>query len=128
MAVVPRYQDLIAWQMADHFKAEVFRLLKASPNAWSDFRYRSQLLSASTSVTANLVEGFRRFSPTEFPKFIDYSVASLGEAEQRLRDGIELGYFKAEDCASAFRFARRCLTASLRLKHSQRKFLPKRRK
>jgi len=88
---VRHHRELIAWQLADQFKKEVFRLLESSPAALSDFRYRSQLVDSSTSVTANLVEGFRRFSPGEFPRFIDYSLASLGEAEQRLRDGIELG-------------------------------------
>ena len=39
---------------------------------------RNQLLDAASSVPANLVEGFRRYSPGEFPRFIDYSLASLG--------------------------------------------------
>ena len=96
---VRHHRDLIAWQLADEFKSEVIRLMKTSPNAWSDLKYRS----------------------------IDYSLASLGEAEQRLRDGIELGYFKGKDCEAAFLLARRCLTASIRLKQSQRRFNPKRR-
>lgn len=114
--------------MADQFKSEVIRLLKSSPAAWSDLRYRSQLLDSASSVAANLVEGFRRYSPREFSRFIDYSMASLGEAEQRLRDGIELGYFGEDACKAAFRLARRCLTASIRLKHSQRRFEPRRRR
>jgi four helix bundle protein len=125
--VVRHHRDLIAWQLADQFKKEVFRLLESSPAARSDFRYRSQLVDSATSVTANLVEGFRRFSPGDFPRFIDYSLASLGEAEQRLRDGIELGYFKEGACEAAFKLARRCLTAAIRLKQSQRRFKPKRR-
>jgi len=30
---VRRYQDLIAWQMAEGFKSEVFRIVLASPRA-----------------------------------------------------------------------------------------------
>jgi four helix bundle protein len=126
--MVRRYRDLIAWQLGNQFKAEVFRLLKSSPEAWSNLKYRSQLLDSAASVVANLVEGFLRFSPGEFPKFIDYSLGSLGEAEQRLRDGIELGYFEEADCETAFRLARRCLTASIRLKQSQRRIQPKKRR
>jgi four helix bundle protein len=121
---VARYQDLIAWQLADQFKSEVFRLVKSSTEASRNLKYRNQLLDAACSVTSNLVEGFRRFSPGEFPRFIDYSLASLGETEQRLQDGIALGYFTAQECAGAFQLARRCLTASVRLKHSQRRFRP----
>ena len=89
---VARYQDLIAWQLADQFKSEVFRLVKSSTEASRNLRSRNQLLDPTCSVASNLVEGFRRFSPGEFARFIDYSLASLGEAEQRLHDGIALGY------------------------------------
>jgi hypothetical protein len=56
-------------------------------------------------------------------RFLDYSIASLGEAELRLKQGIRLGYFRAAECAHASTLARRCLTACIRLKQSQRRFL-----
>ena len=126
-AVVPfmavrSYRDLIAWQLASQFQKEVLRLLQASPEAWRNNKFRDQLIDAVNSVVANLAEGFRRFSPGEFCKFIDYSLASLGEAEVRLEGGIDVGYFSAEHCALAFQLARRCLTASIRLKQSQSRF------
>jgi len=120
---VRSYRDLIAWQLADRFKKEVFRLLRESPDAWNDLRFRNQLLDAATSVTSNLAEGFLRYSPGEFRKFIDYGLGSLAEAEGRLDDGIELRYFRADACAQAFLLARRCLTASIRLKQSQQRFM-----
>jgi len=125
LMLVKHYSDLIAWQLADQFKNDVHRLLQNSTEAWNNFRYRSQLLDATASVTANIVEGFLRFSPGEFRKFIDYSVASLGEAETRLKDGIALGYFTAQSCEHAFRLARRCLTACIRLKQSQSRITPR---
>lgn len=109
---VSHYRDLIAWQLAEQFKVEVVRLIRSSPEASKNFHYRDQVLNAAASVTANLVEGFLRYSPGEFRKFIDYSLASLGEVESRLKDGILIGYFSAPDCADAFKLARRCLTAS----------------
>jgi four helix bundle protein len=121
--VVSHYRDLIAWQLAEKFKAEVVRLVRSSPEALKNFHYRDQVINAAASVTANLVEGFLRFSPGDFRRFIDYSLASLGEVESRLRDGILIGYFRAPDCADAFKLARRCLTASIRLKQSQRLFM-----
>ena len=36
----------------------------------------------------------------------------LCEAEVRLADGIQLGYFDAVSCEKAFRFAKRCLGRS----------------
>jgi four helix bundle protein len=114
---VRRYQDLIAWQLADAFKREVFRLVQGDPGI--DFRYRSQLIDATSSVASNIVEGFLRCSRGDFARYLAISLGSLGEAETRLRDGILLGYFSETDCEAAFRFGRRCAGATLRLKLSQ---------
>ena len=118
-----RFQDLIAWQTGDQFKAEVFRLVLGSPAACRDFRFKSQILDAAAGVPKNIVEGFLRFSPREFRRFLDYALGSLGEAEERLKDAIQLGYVAGPDCAAAFKLARRCLTATVRLKQSQSRFL-----
>ncbi len=125
--MVGHYRELIAWQLADQFKIEVIRLVESSPAVSRSYKYRDQLLSAATSVAANLVEGFLRFSPGEFRKFIDYAVASLSEAEIRLKDGIALRYFNEAECELALQLARRCLTASIRLKQSPVRIRPQRR-
>ena len=52
MTGVRRYQDLIAWQMAEEFKREVFRIVLASPRACADLRYKDQLFGAAQSVSA----------------------------------------------------------------------------
>jgi four helix bundle protein len=114
------YRELVAWQLAEQFKAEVFGLLQASTRASADRPYTEQLTGAVTSVTSNIAEGFLRFAPGDFRRFLDYALGSLGEAEGRLRDGIQLGYFDVVSCERAFRFARRCLVAMVRLKQSQR--------
>jgi four helix bundle protein len=119
-----RYQDLIAWQMGEAFKQEVFRLVLGSRRASTDLRYRDQLLAAAQSLTANIAEGFLRNSPAEFRRFLGIGLGSLGEAEGRLRDGIGLGYFAASDCQEAFRFGRRCAMACVRLKAAQLAFMP----
>jgi four helix bundle protein len=118
---VRRYQDLFAWQTAEGFKLEVYRVVMGSPPARADLRYRSQILDAASSVVSNIIEGFLRCSPGDFARFLDYALASLGEAERRLHDGVQLGYFPASECAEAFRFARRCATACVRLKQSQKR-------
>ena len=121
--VVRRYQDLIAWQLAERFKLEVYGLVLGSAGAQRDLRFTSQILEAARGVPSDITEGFLRCSPGDFARFLDYAIASLGEAEQRLNDGIQLKYFAAEACAEAFRLARRCLTASVRLKQSQKRYL-----
>ena len=123
-----RYQDLFAWQLGERFKLEVYRIVGASPAAQRDLRFMSQILEAARGVPSNITEGFLRCSPGDFMRFLDYASASLGEAEQRLHDGIQLNYFKADDCIGAFDLARRCLPASVRLKQSQRRYLEENRR
>ena len=125
--VAGKYQELSAWKVADLFRRLVFRMVLGSPGAKTDFRFRTQLLEAARSVPANLAEGFRRNSPGDFARFIDYSLGSLAEAEERLTDGLLLGYFSETDHDAAFVLAKRTLTASVRLKHSQLKYAAERR-
>ena len=105
--------------MAEGFKAEVFRIVLASPRACADVGYKDQLFAAATSVSANIAEGFVRKAPGDFHRFLRISLGSLAEAEVRLRDGIALAYFTEGDGALAFRYGRRCAVASTRLAKTQ---------
>jgi four helix bundle protein len=116
---VHRYRDLIAWQLAEEFKREVLTIVNGSSLAKEDLRFRSQLLECSRAVSKDIAEGFLRFSPGYFISFLDYALGSLGEAERRLIDGVELKYFSELECQEARRFAKRCMVATIRLKQSQ---------
>lgn len=113
-----RIEELVAWQLADAFKSEVYRLIRESADARGDFRFRDQLRAAAASAAMNIAEGFYRFRPREFGHFLSIALASLGEATLWLQDGIERGHFDLHDCESAFMLAKRCRIATLRLKHS----------
>jgi four helix bundle protein len=84
---VRRYQDLIAWQLADEFGRAVEQIVQRSSAASRDFRYRDQILDAASAVAADVAEGFLRYSAATFVQFLDYALGSLVEAEQRLRSG-----------------------------------------
>jgi four helix bundle protein len=123
-AVVKDYRELIAWQLADRFKTLVFELVRRSPGAERNQRYSDQLLDSAAAVSKDIAEGFKRFRPKVMMDFLDYALGSLHEAEERLRDGIELRYFHADECAEALRYAKRCTVATIRLKRSQKKIRP----
>ena len=123
---VRHFKELIAWQLATEFKLEAFRLLRGSPEAWRNYKYRQQVIEASRGVASNVVEGFLRKSPGDFCRFLDYSVSSLGETEEHIRDGITLEYFATDSCSKLFRLGRRCLTAIIRLKQSQQRYIQER--
>ena len=120
---VRHFKALIAWQLADAFKLEVQQIVRESREASADLRYRGQLLDAAGAVSKDIAEGFLRHSAATFVRFLDYGLGSLVEAETRLQDGIERDYLAQSKCDEAFRLARRCLTATIRLKHSQWRYL-----
>ena len=64
--LVPHYRDLIAWQLAEQIQGSGCAAGRSSPEASKNIRYRDQVMNAAASVTANLVEGFLRFSPGDF--------------------------------------------------------------
>jgi four helix bundle protein len=122
VAGVRKAEDFAAWQLAEAFKSEVFALLKGSPEAMRDRRFRYQLKDSASGPPKHITEGFARFSPLDFCRFLDYAMGSLREAERWIHDGIEFGYFDEAKCRPAFWFAKRCSKATLRLKHSQERY------
>jgi four helix bundle protein len=125
MAGVRKAEDLAAWQLADAFKSEVFALLKGSPEAMRDRRFGYQLKDSASGPSKHITEGFYRFSPLDFCRYLDYALGSLREAERWIHDGVEFGYFPEEKCRRAFWFGERCFTATLRLKQSQERYAQK---
>jgi four helix bundle protein len=115
---VRTYRELIAWQLADQLDTELVRLVMQTA-AKQDFKYRTQILDASSSIVSNITEGFLRRSRKEFSRYLGFSLASLGEAEIRLLKGVKVGFFSRADCETALRLFRRCTVAIIRLKHSQ---------
>ena len=121
---VRRYQDLIAWQLAQLFKSGVFQLLDRHPELKHEFKFRSQLIESSRGISKHIAEGFLRYAPRDFARLLGIAAGSLGESEEHLNDGIELKYFTQTECEPLFRLARRCMPAIIKLRESQKRFQP----
>jgi four helix bundle protein len=96
--------ELRAHDLAHRFKLEIYRLLRSSPEALRDWKFRAQLANAASGGPMNIAEGFRRFVPAEFSRFLGYALSSLEEAVRRVKDGADRGYYSVED-ANAWRSA-----------------------
>ena len=108
-----RYEDLEVWQLADELKREVYTLVRTGPAA-RDFKFRNQIRDSSASSTKNIAEGFGRFHPGEFARFMEFAVASAMETKDSLKDGLDRGYFIPERVATAQRLAERTIRCSSR--------------
>ncbi len=103
---VTDYTELIVWQLADALRREVYRLLNR-PRVGRDFKFRNQLTDAVSGIPSNIAEGFRRKSPLDFARFVDYAFSGIAEVAERLNDGEIRGYWSADELIHARRFFRR---------------------
>ena len=107
------FQDLVCWRLASELAAEVFAETANGPSA-RDFKFRDQIRDAAASAPRNIAEGFARFSPNDFARFLRYALGSLAETRNHLLDGVARGYFQPELAA---RLRNLCLAAERATRH-----------
>ena len=89
------FKELVAWQLCYTLKCEVFDFTEKGPAA-RDFKYRDQIRDSSASAPRNIAEGFGRYRPAEFARFLEYAVGSLDETKNSLMDGRDRKYLDAK--------------------------------
>jgi len=102
---------LIAWQVAVQLRDCVYRLTDQG-TVLKDWKFRDQLRDAACSAPRNIAEGFGRFDPPEFARFVNFARGSLAETQSQLIHGRDRGYFSEKDFKTAWRLACRALRAS----------------
>ena len=85
------FRDLRAWQTSRVFKLATYRLVESGSLA-TDLRLRDQLRESAASAVSQIAEGFGRFSPADFARFLAMAKASLIEAQNHLQDAVDRGY------------------------------------
>ena len=83
----------------------------ARPPAATEFKFRDQIRDSSDSAHRNIAEGFGRFNPTEFVRFLDISRGSALETKALLKKGLAVGYWTAEEFQRLDKLADRGLQA-----------------
>src|SRR5262245_25858082 len=91
------FKELLAWQLADTLRTEIVEFTETGPAA-RDFRYRDQIRDAGASPRRNIAEGFGRYRPSEFARFLEFAVASYEEIKDALLDGLDRGYLDDKRC------------------------------
>jgi four helix bundle protein len=124
---VKRLKELVAYQLAQAFKREVYRLIDNSEGASRDFKFKDQLRDSASGIARNIAEGFRRFGAAEIAHFVNIALGSLAESKVNLIDGIDRRYFTKAACANAFHLAKRCDKATKNFHASLQPFIRARR-
>ena len=88
------FKDLVVWKMARKLRATIFTMCKRFPNSEA-FELCSQMRRAAVSITANLAEGYGRFSYQENIQFCRQSRGSAYELRDHLTTALDAGYITA---------------------------------
>ncbi len=88
-------EEIRAWRCVRRFKLALYRLVADEPLC-RDFDLRDQLRSAAASAESNISEGFGRFDPADFARFVKIARGSLMECRTRLMDAVDRGHIAAD--------------------------------
>jgi four helix bundle protein len=88
---VERFEDLRCWQAARRLVKMAFVVSRAGEIA-NDFGTRNQFRQAALGTMNNIAEGFGRFGPKDFIRFLDISQSSALEVQSMLYVFSDLNY------------------------------------
>ena len=89
------FRNLIVWQKSMDLAAEVYRLVKLLP-ASEGFGLISQMQRAAISIPSNIAEGFGRYNPKEFARFLFIANGSRAELQTQLLLCERIGFLTRE--------------------------------
>ena len=111
MKGVWRFEDLVAWQLAEQLQTIVDRY-SDRPIIKSDLRFHGQLTDAAAGGPRNIAEGFGRFHHPEFARFARIAQASEQETLNHLYRARNRRYITPAEFEDAAHAARKALKRS----------------
>ena len=122
MALIKRFEDILAWQEARKLVKEIYEMTRRG-NFSKDYGLSNQLQRAAVSVMTNIAEGFDCESRTEFSRYLGISRRSAVEVQSLLYAALDVGYIHEETFRQEYTQAGRtkALIGGLKksLKHSK---------
>ena len=101
MSGVNNFYDLRVWQDAHKLVLEIYKITKDFPKE-EKYGIIDQLRRASSSITANIAEGFGRYHFKEKTRFYYQARGSLVEVQNFLILSRDLDYFQKEKVEKMF--------------------------
>ena len=103
-------KELVVWQLACRLSEAIDEMVSRS-GAKRHRNLCNQISRSSSSVAANLAEGFGRFHPRENAGFVRIAKGSLTETQNHLLKGDARGCWRSDDFARAWRLSCRVMKA-----------------
>ena len=82
---ISNHREMEVWRLADQIRTRVAAVVQRPELKGADWLWlRTQLRKASNSACSNIAEGFGRFEPRDFARFMRISRASIKEIGEHL--------------------------------------------
>ena len=110
MAGVSSHEDLVTWQLCRELKLAIYDLIRTGP-VTRDPDLCNQLARAARSAPRAIAEGFGRYLPGDFIRYLRYANGEVKEVLDALQDGMDRRYFTKEQVEPLQRLAKRATRA-----------------
>lgn len=110
MAVITRFEEIRAWQLARQLTNEVYNVTRR-PAFRRDWGLVNQIRDASGSVMHNIAEGFDAGSDAEFARFLRYARRSATEVQSELYVAHDQSYIQVEEFQQLYDLSGQCRNA-----------------
>jgi four helix bundle protein len=117
MALIKRFEDILAWQEARKLVKDVYQITRDGALS-KDFGLRDQIQRAAVSVMANIAEGFDSESHIEFARFLGIARRSAVEVQSLLYAALDIGYLTEETFKNVYAQAEKAKALTGGLKKS----------
>jgi four helix bundle protein len=97
--VIQNYKELVVWQQSVALTTDLYRLTGRFPDT-ERYGLTSQIRRATTSIAANIAEGWGRGSRGEYIQFLTVARGSLMELETHLIVASNLHFLKPDEFGS----------------------------
>jgi four helix bundle protein len=100
--VIQNYKELDVWKKAVGLTTELYKLTSGFPDT-ERYGLISQIRRATTSIAANIAEGWGRGSTGEYIQFLTVARGSLMELETHLIVACNLHFLESDELAVALK-------------------------
>jgi len=94
---IKNFYDLETWRVAHQFVLEIYKITKNFPKS-ELYGITSQMRRASSSITANIAEGFARYHFKDKTRFYYQARGSVAEMQNFLLLSKDLEFITLEQC------------------------------
>lgn len=96
---IKSFKQLKIWQKGVEIVKDTYHLTKQFPKE-ELYGLTSQIKRSAISIPANVAEGFKRYHPLEYKRFLRVALGSAAELETELIIANELGFIRNSELES----------------------------